>query len=50
MITLVQIRERKECRQHHNLETLPVINVEPSEVVERLRCGAGLDIPVQIVV
>ena len=46
MIALVQIRERKERRQYHDLETLPVIDIEPSELVEWLRCGAGLDVPV----
>ena len=52
MMTLVQIREREERRQQHDLEALPVFYVKSSERVERLRCGAmtGVGVPVQIVV
>jgi len=36
VIALVQIREREERRQQHNFKTLPIVNVKPLELVERL--------------
>ena len=52
VIALVQIRKREERRQQHNFKTLPIFDVKPLELVERLRCGPGgeLDVPVQIIV
>ena len=53
MMALVQIRERKERRQHYNLETLSVCNVKPSGGLgEPLQCmsGAVLHLPVQVIV
>jgi len=40
MMTLVQIRERKERRQQHDLKTLPICDVKPSRLVERPQCKA----------
>lgn len=41
VIALVQIREREERRQQHNFKTLPIFDVKPSKLIERLRCGPG---------
>ena len=52
MMALVQIRERKERRQQHDLETLPVCDVKPWDWLSGHNTGrgVGLHLPVQVIV